>query len=148
MQIGASDVLVSTWTPGRIELSIVADMLRRHEIVRFRLLVDRSFVTRHPEYVQEINKQFGAEAIRQTRTHAKFALIRGSGYHIAIRTSMNFNRNPRFEQFDLDDDPLLYAFFDSIADELYERVPAGLTVERSAIENGFYQHGKKQAGQT
>lgn len=145
-QTGAADVLVSTWTPGRAEMSLVADMLRRHEITRFRLLVDRSFVTRHPEYVREINGKFGAEAIRQTRTHAKFALIAGGGYRIAIRTSMNFNRNPRFEQFDLDDDPAIYELFDRIADELYDRVPAGFEVDVNALENGFYGHGMVHNG--
>lgn len=136
-QIGPAEVMVSTWTPGKAEMESVADLLDAHHITRFRLLVDRSFVTRHPEYVARIHASLGAGAIRQTRTHAKFALINGGGYRIAIRTSMNFNRNPRFEQFDLDDDAAIYDFFDAAVDELYESVPAGLDAKKRDIERGF-----------
>lgn len=145
-QAGAADVMVSTWTPGKAEMESVANLLDSHHITRFRLLVDRSFVTRHPEYVACIHSVLGAEAIRQTRTHAKFALIAARSamgadadhdYRITIRTSMNFNRNPRFEQFDLDDDADIYAFFDAAVEELYERVPAGLDANRSEIERGY-----------
>ena len=137
-QVGPAEVLVSTWTPGKIEMNCVADMLDAHQITRFRFLVDRSFVTRHPDYVSRIQAMFGAETIRQTRTHAKFALVRGGDYRIAIRTSMNFNHNTRFEQFDLDDDPAIYDFFDGAARELYESVPAGLDVDSSVIHKAFY----------
>ena len=136
-QVGPAEVMVSTWTPGKAEMECVANLLDAHKITRFRLLVDRSFVTRHPEYVARIHSILGAEAIRQTRTHAKFALIAAGDYRIAIRTSMNFNRNPRFEQFDLDDDADIYDFFDAAVNELYEGVPAGLDANKRDIERGF-----------
>ena len=136
-QVGSAEVMVSTWTPGKAEMECVANLLDAHKITRFRLLVDRSFVTRHPEYVARIHSILGAEAIRQTRTHAKFALIAAGDYRIAIRTSMNFNRNPRFEQFDLDDDAMIYDFFDAAVNELYDGVPVGLDADRSEIESGF-----------
>jgi len=136
-QVGPAEVMVSTWTPGKAEMECVANLLDAHKITRFRLLVDRSFVTRHPEYVARIHSILGAEAIRQTRTHAKFALIAAGDYHITIRTSMNFNRNPRFEQFDLDDDTDIYSFFDRAVDELYDSAPAGLNANERDIERGF-----------
>lgn len=137
VQVGPADVLVSTWTPGRQEMERVADMLDAHAITGFRLLVDRSFVSRHPEYVARIQRMLGSETIRQTRTHAKFALVRGGGYQIAIRTSMNFNRNPRFEQFDLDDDPVIYDFFDGFARLLYESAPTGLDASQKEVHRVF-----------
>jgi len=136
-QVGSAEVMVSTWTPGKAEMESVANLLDAHKITRFRLLVDRSFVTRHPEYVARIHAVLGAEAIRQTRTHAKFALIAAGDYRITIRTSMNFNRNPRFEQFDLDDDATIYDFFDAAVDELYDSVPAGLDANKRDIERVF-----------
>lgn len=39
---------------------------------------------------------------------------------------MNLNRNPRFEQFDLDDDAGIADFFLEYATELAEATPAGL----------------------
>jgi hypothetical protein len=136
-QVGAADVLVSTWTPGKREMEAVADMLDRHVITRFRLLVDRSFVTRHPEYVANVQRIFGLDAIRQTRTHAKFALIAAGDFRITIRTSMNFNHNPRFEQFDFDDDCAIYNFFSGVVDELYLSAPAGLDVDPKEVERAF-----------
>lgn len=102
--VGAAEVVVSTWTPGVAEMDNVARMLNGGKITRFRLLVDRSFVTRHPEYIQRINSQFGQDTIRKTRTHMKVALIAAGDYRIVIRSSANFNTNPNIEQFDLDDD--------------------------------------------
>jgi len=136
-QVGPAEVMVSTWTPGKAEMNAVAALLDRHHITRFRLLVDRSFVTRHPEYVARVHAILGSEAIRQTRTHAKFALIAAGDFRITIRTSMNFNRNPRYEQFDLDDDAEIYAFFDAAVNELYDGVPPGLDAKKRDIERGF-----------
>lgn len=136
-QTGPGAVTVSTWTPGRAEMESVAQMLDAGYVTDFRLLVDRSFVTRHPEYVTRIHRVLGPQAIRQTRTHAKFALIEAGDYRITIRTSMNFNRNPRYEQFDLDDDAVIFAFFEAAVNELYDGVPPGFDASRGEIERGF-----------
>lgn len=136
-QCGPSSVTVSTWTPGIAEMERVLQLLRGGKVTDFRLLVDRSFVGRHPRYAVRITDMFGAEAIRQTRTHMKVALIRNEAISIAIRTSMNFNTNPRLEQYDLDDDRLIYDLFDGVITELAEMVPPGLYADRSAINLGF-----------
>jgi hypothetical protein len=136
-QTGPADVTVSTWTQGKAEMEGVAGLLRTHQITRFRLLVDRSFATRHPGYVKRIHAIAGPASVRQTKTHAKFALISGGDYRITIRTSMNFNHNPRLEQFDLDDDPVIYDFFAGAVDEIFDVVPAGLDVANGKIESGF-----------
>lgn len=136
-QTGPADVMVSTWTQGKAEMEGVAGLLRTHQITRFRLLVDRSFVTRHPGYVKHIHSIAGPESVRQTKTHAKLALIAGGDYRITIRTSMNFNHNPRLEQFDLDDDPMIYDFFETVIDEIFTVVPPGLDVSGSKINTAF-----------
>lgn len=136
-QTGPAEVTVSTWTQGKAEMEGVASLLRAHQITRFRLLVDRSFATRHPGYVKRIHAIAGPESVRQTKTHAKFALIAGGEWRITIRTSMNFNHNPRLEQFDLDDDRAIYEFFAGVADEVFAVVPAGLDVESGKVEAGF-----------
>lgn len=136
-QTGPAEVLVSTWTQGKVEMQGIEKLLNSGRVTSFRLLVDRSFIARHPDHVRRIQKALGADVIRQTNTHAKFVLIAGGGYAITIRTSMNLNHNPRLEQFDLDDNPEIYAFFKSAVEELYRRVPAGLNVAASEIERGF-----------
>ena len=136
-QCGSSSVTVSTWTPGIAEMERVFQLLRTGMVTDFRLLVDRSFVGRHPKYAVRITDMFGADAIRQTRTHMKVALIRNDAISIAIRTSMNFNTNPRLEQYDLDDDEAIYDLFDGVITELAEMVPPGLYANRTAINLGF-----------
>ena len=136
-QTGPADVAVSTWTQGKAGMEGVAGLIRSGNVKSFRLLVDRSFVTRHPGYVKRIHDIAGPTSVRQTKTHAKFALISGGDYRITIRTSMNFNHNPRLEQFDLDDDPVIYGFFAGVVEEIFRVVPAGLDVASSKIEGGF-----------
>ena len=136
-QCGSASVTVSTWTPGIAEMERVFQLLRTEMVTDFRLLVDRSFVGRHPKYAVRITDMFGADAIRQTRTHMKVALIRNDAVTIAIRTSMNFNTNPRLEQYDLDDDQAIYDLFDGVITELAEMVPPGLYASRSDINSGF-----------
>lgn len=136
-QIGPSDLTIATWTPGKAEMDSVFEMLKSRRIVNFRLLVDRSFPTRQPQYIKRLHEITGAESVRQTRTHAKFALICSNDWRITIRTSMNFNRNTRLEQFDLDDDPVIYNFFETVIGEIFTIVPPGLDVSGSKINTAF-----------
>lgn len=136
-QVGPASVTVSTWTQGKAEIDGVAKLLQAHKITDFRLLVDRSFVARQPGYIRQIQAKLGADAIRQTKTHAKFALIAGGEYRITIRTSMNFNHNSRLEQFDLDDDPAIYNFFNDAVDRLFTVVPAGVDITHAEVTEGF-----------
>ncbi|MCC6457260.1 MAG: hypothetical protein IT328_20065 [Caldilineaceae bacterium] len=140
-QVGPAELMVSTWRIGRVELEHVANLLDAHNIWRFRLLVDSSLLIRQPEEVALIHRLFGAETIRQTHTHANFALIGGGEHRVTIRGSMTFSRNPRFEQFDLDDDPDIYSFFDRNVEELYGLVPPGVEAEGAAIHHGFHAFG-------
>lgn len=110
-QTGAADVSVSTWTTGIRDIERAAWLLESGAIRAFSLLTDRSFPGRQPDYCTALVKRFGDSAIRSTRTHAKFAVIVNDGWSIVIRSSMNLNTNPRFEQFDLDDDAALCRFF-------------------------------------
>ena len=111
-------------------------MLQSGRVSGFRLLVDRSFPGRHPEYIARITKICGPESIWMTRTHAKFALIAADDYRITIRTSMNFNVNPRLEQFDLDDNPEIYALFDGVVSDLTSLVPSGLYASVAEVAHG------------
>ena len=138
-QTGPADVLISTWTTGIRDAENADYLLQEGHMTSFRMLTDRSFVTRQPKYVARILEIFGAESIRCTKTHAKFAIIRNDKWDIAIRSSMNLNRNPRWEQFDLDDSAQIAEFFSGLYDEIAESTPAGLVVESSAIDAVFTQ---------
>lgn len=135
--VGPAELTVTTWTPGITEIDAVSVMARKGEIERFRMLVDRSFVTRQPQYVDRVRAALGDDAIIQTRTHAKFALIKAGDWRVTIRTSMNFNTNPRWEQFDIDDNAEVFDFYNALVDEIAESTPHGLLAPIKEIERSF-----------
>ena len=116
---GPADVSLSTWTAGGADLSRSAEHLRDGNIRSLRFVCDCSFGQRQPGYLAQLRRLFGDDAIRTTRTHAKFAVITNDDWSVAVRTSMNLNENPRLESIEVSDDPTLAAFILRVVDELF-----------------------------
>lgn len=122
---GPADVVISTWTAAAVDLSRSAESLRDRRIRSLRFLVDCSFPQRQPGYAAVLRDLFGDEAIRTTRTHAKFAVITNDVWRIAVRTSMNLNENPRLESIEVSDDASLAGFLLGVVDEIWSEETAG-----------------------
>ena len=73
----------------------------------------------------QIADLFGADSIRTTRTHAKFAVLTNAEWNVVITSSMNLNLNPRCEQFEMTDDVERAAMFLAYVDEIWGELPAG-----------------------
>lgn len=116
---GPAHVAISTWTAGGADLSRSAEHLRDERILSLRLVVDCSFGQRQPGYLALCRDLFGDDAIRTTRTHAKFVVITNDEWSVAVRTSMNLNENPRLESIEVSDDPALAGFLLSVVDDLW-----------------------------
>jgi len=127
----------STWTIASSDADRVALFLGDGSLRSFRLVIDRSFPARWPQVCGGIQERFGREAIRMMRTHAKFAIVRNEEWAITIRGSMNLNPNPRCEQFDLDDNEEIAAFFERYVAELEAAVPAGFDVDGGELYERF-----------
>lgn len=123
---GPADVILSTWTAGHTDLTTCANLLDGPEITSFRMMVDRSFLTRQPGYCRRMIDLFGVDCLRTWRAHAKFAVIKNDKWTLAIRTSMNLNTNPRLENLEVSDDPALCEFFVTITDELFGEQASGI----------------------
>lgn len=137
-QAGPCDVVVSTWTAATADADRAAKMLEHGNIRRFRMIVDRSFVARQRAYCQHVVALFGDDAIRTTRTHAKFAVITNDDWHLVVRTSMNLNHNPRLESIEVSDDPALCRFMLDVTDSLYdEGVPGATTASDLPVLAGL-----------
>jgi len=134
---GPADLTISTWTAGIRDAANVGFLQEKGYIRALRLLVDRSFPSRQPKYCDTILRVFGAESIRITNTHAKFAIIRNESWNLVIRSSMNLNRNRRFEQFDIDDSIEIADFFDGLIKEMESSQAAGLYVGGAEVERVF-----------
>ena len=134
---GAAHLRISTWTAGVRDTKNAAFMVEKGDLLSFQLLCDASFLNRHPAYCAAINELFGKDSIRCTKTHAKIALIENDDWAISIRASMNLNRNPRYEQFDIDDNRDIYNFFAAHFDEMAEDMPAGFVADTAQIRATF-----------
>jgi hypothetical protein len=133
---GPADVTISTWTAAAADLTRAEEFLKDGRIRSLRFLVDRSFLTRQPAYARQLVRMFGDDAIRTTRTHAKFATIRNGTWDIAVRTSMNMNENPRLEHLEVGHDPVLTGFLTGIVDEIWASEPPGLGNTRGTPDIG------------
>ena len=124
-QTGPADVTISTWTAANAHLQRSAELMESAAIRSFRMIVDRSFESRQPEYAHHMRELFDPECIRAIRTHAKFMVIRNEGWNVVVRTSMNLNANPRLENIEISEDPTLAEFFQAVSDEVFREVAPG-----------------------
>lgn len=122
---GPADVAIATWTAGSADLSRSAESLRNGNIRSLRFVVDCSFGQRQPGYLAQVRELFGDEAIRSTRTHAKYAVVMNDEWSVAVRTSMNLNENPRLETIEVSDDPELAGFLLRVTDEIFAEESSG-----------------------
>ena len=95
--VGKCDLVVSTWTAAQADLRRSENLLRAKEVRSFRLLVDRSFQTRAPDYCRLARELFGDGAIRVWSSHAKFCIFSGGKFDVLYLTSANLNANKRLE---------------------------------------------------
>lgn len=137
VQTGPAHVVISTWTTGIRDADNAKLLLDTGKILSFRLLTDRSFATRQPKYVDAVLRAFGKDAIRCTNTHAKFLLVENDRWHLAVRSSMNLNRNPRFEQFDLDEDSTICDFLRAHVEKMEAEMPAGISPTFRQVDHAF-----------
>ena len=123
---GPAELRISTWTAASASVQTMLELLQTGQITSCRWLVDTTFVRRVPQLVAEIRRQFGNDAIRVTRTHAKFCTITNEQWKVAIRSSMNLNQNPRLESYELGHDPQLCAWLDGVINDIWRNQPRRL----------------------
>lgn len=124
-QTGPASVDLSTWTAADADLGTIISMLESASIEKFRMIVDYSFKKREPVAYPRILRAFGADCIRELRTHAKFMIIRNDDWHIVVRTSMNLNKNPRLENLEVSVDQGFAETMTMWVDAIFGEVIAG-----------------------
>jgi hypothetical protein len=134
----AEYMAISTWAAAKTDVHQTLDMMHSGKVKSARWLIDYTFQRRMPGLAQEIRSCFGEEAIRVAKNHAKFTLIQSGNWRIVIRTSMNLNYNPRFEDFTIAHDPQLFDFINGILNEVWRKQDKRLAFENAGkIESHF-----------
>ena len=126
---GPAAMVISTWTAAKKEIDDAGQLMDDGRITSLKLLVDASFTSRQPAYCEKMRQRFGDKAIRVTKNHAKFVLIRNKKWDLVLRSSMNLNKNPRLEYFELGNDPDLADFLEGVVRDLFriQKPSAGFT---------------------
>ena len=116
---GPADVTISTWTAAGADIEEAYRLLSSGQVRSIRFLVDFSFPSRQPAYCAALRERFGDDAIRVTKNHAKFLLIRNAEWSLVVRTSMNLNRNLRLESFEVSDHAPMADFIESMVELVF-----------------------------
>lgn len=132
---GPADVVLSTWTAANADIGFANALFKNGSIKSLRFIVDFSFPSRQPAYCAALREAFGDEAIRVTKNHAKFVLIRNRKWNVVIRTSMNLNENRRLENFEVSDCKPMAAWLQEVVDELFEKQSAEETFARTPTQH-------------
>ncbi len=139
---GPAALSISTWTAASASVQSMLDLLQAGRITRCRWLVDTTFVRRVPQLVAEIRRSFGDDALRVTRTHAKFATVTNKGWQVAIRSSMNLNQNPRLESYEIGHDPQLCAWLEQVLSDVWASQPRRLADASHGEQTSWFNtHG-------
>lgn len=136
-QTGPATVDISTWTAGKKDIGHAEQFVKNGHITSARWVVDRSFPSRQKGYFKMLVDRFGAGNIRMTRTHCKFVLIRNDAWDIVLRSSMNLNKNPRFENFEISDDSAMAQYFEEMVDEIFQQPGVGHEPTTKELDEWF-----------
>jgi hypothetical protein len=111
-QLGPASVRVSTWTTGIYDVERARAIHVAGRITDIRMLLDRGTFEKSPKYAGPLIEVLGVDAFRCLSVHAKVIIVDGGpGRSAVFRTSMNLNKNLRTEQFDIDVDDAVAAFY-------------------------------------
>lgn len=108
---------ISSWTIAKFEAMQLAKYAKAASSLR--VIVDSSMVNLVPDSFEFLRELLENDSIRLLRNHSKFAVITSETWNIAIRTSMNLNRNKRLENFEISDCEILATYMRGIVDEIF-----------------------------
>ncbi len=132
---GPADVVISTWTAANADLDFALAFLGDGRVRSLRFVVDFSFPSRQPAYCAALRERFGDDAVRLTKTHAKFVTVTNEEWAVVIRSSMNLNENRRLESWEISDDAAMAAFALELVAELFESHAPGAQFAKGPAQN-------------
>lgn len=118
-------VTVATWAAAWSDLVRLGQFRTDHSLTGLRVLIDPGFfVHRDAEHLRAL-EALGSDNVRSCALHAKFVSIESPSLSLAIRTSMNLNRNKRLESLEITACPRFADFLARLADPIFAAPPQG-----------------------
>jgi hypothetical protein len=108
---GPAHVYVASFSTSIKDTQTMKALKKSGLIKSARFVLDRGSASVKPEWSQVAVDAFGPQAVRHSINHAKVVVVDGDNGCVAIRSSMNMNRNIRHEQFDIDCDRGVVDFY-------------------------------------
>jgi len=93
------DIMISTWQLGIRDAERLTELIEDNNI-SLRILLDVGYKDRCPKYFDRVKMSLG-DIIWFSQNHCKVMVIGSADKHFAVLSSANFNRNFRFEFFDI-----------------------------------------------
>lgn len=118
---GPASLVISTWTAAKAEIQQLSALHESGAMKDVRWLIDHSFASRDKQAAHAIRLSFGLESVRVASVHCKFFTLTNARWQLVVRTSMNLNMNPRFEDFTIANDPEAHDFLHTIIDEIWAK---------------------------
>lgn len=103
--VGPAEVSLWTWTVAEYEVQCMERLMMDKRITGATLIVDHGARNKNRPILEKWIDLFGPRSVRLVVNHAKIATVRTADLSLLLRGSMNLNFNPRFEQFDLTEEP-------------------------------------------
>ncbi|MDT7834976.1 hypothetical protein [Aquabacterium sp. OR-4] len=143
--VGPSDVALATWTMGLYDLDACEKFVRDSRIKSMRMIVDPSIFGRRPELSARLVQGFGVKSFRAANIHAKFCILTGGAFSVAVRSSMNLNPNRRIESADIAACADMARFYLGFVDSVFSAVEEGNRLQSAAIFDRLFKTDVKPA---
>lgn len=135
-ELGPADISISTWTSGIRDCERAAVLRANGKLRGVRVLLDRATFEKSPEHAGPLIEHLGVDAFRCFSVHAKVAIVTGVRGSAVLRTSANFNKATRLEQFDINVDEEIAAFHLDWFDAAWDA--SGRTRDNKAILSAIF----------
>lgn len=143
-ELGPAEVRISTWTTGLYDMQRAKEIRVAGRITDVRVLLDRGTFEKSPKFAGPLIEALGVDAFRCLSVHAKVVIVSGARGAAVMRSSMNLNKNLRTEQFDIDVDETIAAFYRDWFDALWDE--SGRSRDNQAIIRAVYDRFTNGAG--
>lgn len=121
-EIGKCKIDLAVWTAADSNLIKAKQFLENGSVESMRWMIDPSFVSCQPKYVQTLTDNFGLNCIRTIPTHAKFIILYNDEFNVIIQTSMNLNQNKRLESFTIIENNELVDFYKNFVNDVFVKL--------------------------